>query len=342
MAAGGGSGGLGIAGLGRGRGQLGRRGGPGQLAVLHHLVEGQAGAVALAQADPADARRQALEGDALAGHVEPAVQVRVVREQLLHLRVGLADVLRVARQRHPAERPLAAAEQRPDVGRHEAGEVEGVLHALVEGDLADVVAVVDGGYAHRVEVEHGLHVHRAALRRRGLQRRVLAWVRLRGAPAFHRPAGGQVAVDQVVRRGLVGDQIGLDAAGFGALDQFGQDLGRVAQQGNRNRLLPGGVFLDELQRVVDVAGLLVHIPCAQAEVDAALLALDVERAGAGQRGGQGLRAAHAAQAGREDPFARQIVVDNAAVRLRQRFRRCPARCPGCRCRSSCRRSSGRT
>ena len=83
----------------------------------------------LAQADPADARRQALEGDALAGHVEPAVQVRVVREQLLHLRVGLADVLRVARQRDPAERPLAAAEQRPDVGRHEAGEVERVLHA---------------------------------------------------------------------------------------------------------------------------------------------------------------------------------------------------------------------
>ena len=39
----------------------------------------------LAQPQPADARRQALERDALARHVEPAVQVRVVREELLHL-----------------------------------------------------------------------------------------------------------------------------------------------------------------------------------------------------------------------------------------------------------------
>jgi hypothetical protein len=87
----------------------------------------------------------------------------VLGEQLLHLGVGLADVLRVARQRHPAERPLAAAEQRPHVGGHEAGEVEGVLHAGVEGHLADVVAVVDRRDAHGLEVEHGLHVHRAAL-----------------------------------------------------------------------------------------------------------------------------------------------------------------------------------
>ena len=34
--------------------------------TVHHRVERQAGAVALAEADPADARRQALEGDALA------------------------------------------------------------------------------------------------------------------------------------------------------------------------------------------------------------------------------------------------------------------------------------
>ena len=45
----------------------------------------------------------------------------------LILRVGLVDVLRVAGERDPAERALALAEQRPDVGRHEAGEVEGVL-----------------------------------------------------------------------------------------------------------------------------------------------------------------------------------------------------------------------
>ncbi|MNC48981.1 hypothetical protein D3C75_981280 [compost metagenome] len=66
--------------------------GGGKLARSDHLVEHQAGAVTVAQTDPADARRQALEGDALAGHVQPAVQAGVVREQLLHRLIRLADV----------------------------------------------------------------------------------------------------------------------------------------------------------------------------------------------------------------------------------------------------------
>ena len=61
------------------------------------------------------------------------------------------------------------------------------------------------------------------------------------------------------------------------------------------------MLLDQLKRVVNVARLLVHIARAQAEVDAALLALDVERYRARKRGGQRLRAAHAAQACGQDP-----------------------------------------
>src|SRR3546814_13746492 len=61
-----------------------------------------------------DLARQALEADALARHVEPVVQVRVVGDQLLHLGIGPVDVLGVPRQRRPAERPDAAAEQRPE------------------------------------------------------------------------------------------------------------------------------------------------------------------------------------------------------------------------------------
>src|SRR5699024_700100 len=65
-----------------------------QLTVAHHFVEGQTQLVTLAQADPADARRQALEADAFLGHVQPAVQVRVVGNQFLDLPVGLVDVFR--------------------------------------------------------------------------------------------------------------------------------------------------------------------------------------------------------------------------------------------------------
>ena len=84
--------------------------------------------------------------------------------QLAHLGIGAVDVLRIAGQRDPAERSDAAAEQRADVGGHEAGEVEGVLDARIEGDLADVVAVVEHRNALLLELEHRLHVlrHRRA------------------------------------------------------------------------------------------------------------------------------------------------------------------------------------
>ncbi len=112
----------------------------------------------LTQADPADARRQALKADALAGHVQPVVQVRVVRDQFLDLGVGLVDVLRVARQRDPAERTDTTAEQRADVGRHETGEIEGIGHADFFGHLTNVVAVVEGRNTGLLEREHGFDV----------------------------------------------------------------------------------------------------------------------------------------------------------------------------------------
>ena len=62
--------------------------------------------------------------------------------------------------------PDAAAEQRADIGGHEAGKVEGVLDAFLERHLADVVAVVDGRNAGMAEREHRAHV----LGHRGLGR----------------------------------------------------------------------------------------------------------------------------------------------------------------------------
>ena len=81
---------------------------------------------ALAVAEPADARRQPLERDALAREVDPADQRLVVPEHLERGVVGDADVFGIARERDPAERSLAFAEQRPDVLGHEAGNLERV------------------------------------------------------------------------------------------------------------------------------------------------------------------------------------------------------------------------
>ena len=46
----------------------------GNLAAADHLVEAQPEAMTLAVAEPADPRRQALEGDPLAGQGDPPVQ----------------------------------------------------------------------------------------------------------------------------------------------------------------------------------------------------------------------------------------------------------------------------
>ena len=101
--------------------------GSGELAVGDHLIERKSQAMSLPQAHPADARRQALELNARAGHVQPMVQVGIVRNQLPDLRIGLVDILRITRQRRPAERSDAAAEERANVLGHEARNVEGAL-----------------------------------------------------------------------------------------------------------------------------------------------------------------------------------------------------------------------
>src|SRR3546814_8319760 len=59
-----------------------------ELSVADHFVEGESELIALTQADPADARGQALELNAFARHVEPVVQVGDVGDQFLDLGVG--------------------------------------------------------------------------------------------------------------------------------------------------------------------------------------------------------------------------------------------------------------
>src|SRR5262245_1348292 len=113
-----------------------------QLAILDHFVESEAQTVAVAKAHPADARRQTLEGNALARHIEPVVQVVVVGHQLLHLRVGTIDVLRVTRERTPAEGADSLAKKRTNIGVDKAWEGKGVLKPFLQCHLADVVSVV--------------------------------------------------------------------------------------------------------------------------------------------------------------------------------------------------------
>ena len=108
----------------------------------HHLIERKARAVTITQPDPRDTCGQALKGDPLARHVEPVVQMRVLGKQFFHFLVGFIDILGIARQRHPAERANATAEQRADICGNKTGEGKGIFQTFVQGDLANVVAVI--------------------------------------------------------------------------------------------------------------------------------------------------------------------------------------------------------
>jgi hypothetical protein len=91
-------------------------------------------------------------------HVEPVVEMRIVGDQLPHLGVGARDVLRVARQRRPAERTDAATKQGADISGDEAGKIECVLDAFLQRHLPYVVAVVDRRHAGVLVMQHGAHV----------------------------------------------------------------------------------------------------------------------------------------------------------------------------------------
>src|SRR5208282_4977233 len=109
-------------------------------------------------AHPANAGRQSLKLNPRTRHVEPLVQMRIIRNQFFDLRVGLVNIFRVSRERGPAEWSDAAAEQRPDVLRHETRDIERTSDAGIMGDLPQIVAVVEYRQAHRLEAQQILDV----------------------------------------------------------------------------------------------------------------------------------------------------------------------------------------
>ena len=143
-------------------------------------------------------------------------------------------------------------------------------------------------------------------------------VRCRFPPAFpfgDGPALRQIAIGRIVRRRLIGHHIRTHAA----THQFRQHLGRVAQQPDRHRLAFAARPFDHRQRLVQRRGAHVEIAGLQPHLDPAGLAFDREQRCAGHRRGQRLRAAHAAQAGGQDPAPGEAAAVVAPPDLDERF-----------------------
>src|SRR6516164_848684 len=129
-----------------------------QLAFGDEMVEGQPEPVALAIAEPADPRRQALKLYFLSGHRDPAVQMLVFGEHFEHQPVSARDVRGFSGKRGPPERPLSLAKQGPDVGWYKSGERIGVLYSRFVGKGSDIVSVVERHRTELLEFQHSLHM----------------------------------------------------------------------------------------------------------------------------------------------------------------------------------------
>ena len=129
-----------------------------QFATCNHFVELQTRSVAVTKSNPADARRQALKRNPLPCHVQPVVEMGVVWKQLLHRLIGPVYILWITRQCAPPERTDPLAEQRPDIGRNKPRKCKGVIQPFFEGDLANIIAIIQRRHTVVPEINHRLHM----------------------------------------------------------------------------------------------------------------------------------------------------------------------------------------
>jgi hypothetical protein len=269
------------------------------LARAHELVEAQPGPVALAVAEPADARRQALVGDARARQLEPALQVLVLGEELSDRGIGGRDVVGIAGERGPAERAGAGAEERPHVGLDEARVVERVRVAAGPRLGAQAVAVVEDLGAAGLERHHRGAVagHRGA---RELDV-ALGIARAQLGRVVERQAVGHVAAERIVGARLVGHDVGREAA----LEQLAEDLAGGPDEADRAAVARRARLLGLAQRGVEVGRHEVEVARLDAPLEPVRVDVHDEADAVEHRDRERLRAAHAAAAGRQHEAAAQ-------------------------------------
>ncbi len=110
-------------------------------------------------------------------------------------------------------------------------------------------------------------------------------------PFGDRPADRQIAMDGVMGRGLVGDDVGTHTAAH----ELREDVGGICRESDGFRFARLGPLVDQGKRLVQRMRLGIDVTGAQAEIDAGLIAFDGKAAGAGHDGRQRLSATHATE-----------------------------------------------
>ncbi len=193
-----------------------------------------------------------------------------------------------------------------------------------------------------MEREHRLDVRPDRLLRGRDELDMPIGIALRVLPARNAPARRQVAVHEVVRRRLVGDHVRRDRT----FDAAPRDL-RQRSPPHCRASRPTPACATRTPRRCSRAPRRDSRPADRdsASQGACRCGFAGIRSRASTRPPSSPRAAARRPCRRVPPSGSTCRRDcrrNAAARLRRTFRTCPARCPGCRCRSTSRPSSGRT
>ena len=122
-----------------------------------------------------------------------------------------------------------------------------------------------------------------------------------------------------MRRGLVGHEVWRGAA----CRELRNDFSCVAEQADGNRLFLGAGLVDNSECVVKRIGFTVEVAGLEAALNPAWPTFNCEQASAGHRCRQGLRTAHAAETGGQNPAAAEIAVVMLPARFDERFRTYP-------------------
>ena len=239
--------------------------------------------------------------------------MRIIRYEFLYLAIGPVDVLRIAGQSDPAKRSDASAKQRTHVGRNESRKIEGIADTPIQGNLSNVVSVVERWNTGVVKVEHCAHVHGDGLRCCGDHGIGVGAALLQ--PPLNAPAGRQITVRRIVRRSLIRHCV----RAYAAVDHPGKQFRCITQQPDRHRLPCLDRLFNHGHRLVEGFGPPIEVTRLQALVDAVRLAFDGQHRGAGHRRRKRLRPAHAAKPGGQYPLSTQVARVMLATHFHERL-----------------------
>ncbi len=256
---------------------------------------------------------QALKTHAFLGEFDPARKNLVVREHVQHQLIGFVDVGRLTGKRGPAEWPAAFAEQRTNVGRNESRKVVSVFHALLECESADVVAVIEGHRAQFLQREHAFDVLGHRFERTLFVRRRIFLAQLVGLG--HVESLRDVPADGIVRAGLIGEQIGNDAAA----SQFRNHVGAISHQPDRRGFAGAHRIFQDAQRFVEVVDHHVAVTHLDATLDAFGIDVNSKKRGAVQSRRERLGSAHPTHSAGHHQLSGQVAAEMLARRGCKRF-----------------------